>query len=677
MTPAQRIWKREVIHQVIRTVMKPIECVMKHGIILPCADGNERLCFPILCQHIGDMEEQWLLTLTISPTCPKCYHRGTDVDYEDMDIELEWREEGDTSVDVSKERTDEDAFQCRLRYSTDSNFPLKALGFHPESPYSHNYPYGGILDAVGPDLLHQISKCWKDYAIDDWFWPLMLGWWRNKTPPVYEATLKLEFDSRFCLIPTFPGCRRFPDGIMNKNHTWAVFELRSMMKMIVPILDGICPPQAMVVMRDYLHMHMLSHYEIHTDESLDYLEDAINVFFRNLRDPHGIFVQNGLITPNYEPQKLHYFHHYPNSVRSKGSLTAYSTDRTEIWHKPLKRAYERSNKKEDDAYRFILKEQATLEAFQKMVDDRQLDSRNELENQTKDSDLDGEGDCSIDDFNESTVAKIGSTTYVWPKTPRFPARLASRTQKDLKLARFQQDLTSFLRKDSSISNSAMDLDPPVLIFNSVKISYPSWIDDEVGIKNTDELQNVNEARTPVPAEYIVPSSDSMITTRINANDFYRHETVLVKFDQSASRIRNSNLSTMLRRRVAQTLLLFKCLVDGTEFELAYVNWFETVRAAKDTDCGLFLLKRTSRCSVILISDIERPVHLVPKFGNQLDRAAMAKQAMDKAREADKAMRNAKQLKGTKTWNATDFILNYYSEFWLNVWVDRHGYKTIY
>jgi hypothetical protein len=70
------------------------------------------------------------------------------------------------------------------------------------------------------------------------------------------------------------------------------------------------------------------------------------------------------------------------------------------------------------------------------------------------------------------------------------------------------------------------------------------------------------------------------------------------------------------------------------------------------------------------------VHLVPEFGNAVDCARKAKTAMDQAREDDRAMRTAKKLTGTKTWNTTDFILNY-QEFWLNIWIDRHLYKTIY
>src|SRR3981189_2347857 len=45
---------------------------MQGGTLMLCADGKKRLCFPILCQYISDMEEQWLLTNQVKPACPKC-----------------------------------------------------------------------------------------------------------------------------------------------------------------------------------------------------------------------------------------------------------------------------------------------------------------------------------------------------------------------------------------------------------------------------------------------------------------------------------------------------------------------------------------------------------------------------------------------------------------------------
>src|SRR5579859_5342594 len=48
---------------------------MRGGTPMLCANGKKRLCFPVLYQYISDMEEQWLLTNQVKPTCPKCLKR--------------------------------------------------------------------------------------------------------------------------------------------------------------------------------------------------------------------------------------------------------------------------------------------------------------------------------------------------------------------------------------------------------------------------------------------------------------------------------------------------------------------------------------------------------------------------------------------------------------------------
>ena len=150
-------WGRSVVHAVVRDVMTPIESVMKNGVRMACADGAERLCFPLLCEYIGDMPEQWLLTCLVQPACTKCLYRGTP-DANDP------RYQGRNAVNkLNKElannhpRTDAHALEQRARCN--DSVPLRALGYHPQHPFSTNYPFGmGIIDAVGPDLLHQISE---------------------------------------------------------------------------------------------------------------------------------------------------------------------------------------------------------------------------------------------------------------------------------------------------------------------------------------------------------------------------------------------------------------------------------------------------------------------------------------------------------------------------------------
>jgi hypothetical protein len=44
-----RLWKRTMYHRVIGHVLKNLEQHMNDGLEMRCADGLNRLCFPVLC----------------------------------------------------------------------------------------------------------------------------------------------------------------------------------------------------------------------------------------------------------------------------------------------------------------------------------------------------------------------------------------------------------------------------------------------------------------------------------------------------------------------------------------------------------------------------------------------------------------------------------------------------
>ncbi len=359
-----RGWSRSVVHAVIRDVMTPIESVMKNGVRMACADGAERLCFPLLCEYIGDMPEQWLLTCLVQPACTKCLYRGTpdanDPRYQRRNAVNKLNKE----LANNHPRTDAHALEQRARCN--DSVPLRALGYHPQHPFSTNYPFGtGIIDAVGPDLLHQISKCFMDYLIKAWIWKLMKITWKGRG--FSKTQLKMEFDSRFALMPGYTGIRRFEHGVLTKTHAWTVHEYKEIMKVIIGALIGLCPAEGIHLVMQYLDIHRLAHYSCHTDESLAWLENAVDQFFEQLKSPNGPFIKYSLVSPESETQKIHYQRHYANTVREKGALPSSSTDRTEPLHKLLKDAWRRSNKGKD-SIEFVLKEHTTLSAFQSHID---------------------------------------------------------------------------------------------------------------------------------------------------------------------------------------------------------------------------------------------------------------------------------------------------------------------
>lgn len=93
---------------------------------------------------------------------------------------------------------------------------LRQAGYHLRRPFSARYPYGGILDAVGFDLLHQVTKCFMDYLFNGWIFPLILS-----HPKKYFRKIQLdvdvEIDARFASVPGWTGICWFREGIVSHS----------------------------------------------------------------------------------------------------------------------------------------------------------------------------------------------------------------------------------------------------------------------------------------------------------------------------------------------------------------------------------------------------------------------------------------------------------------------------
>ena len=169
-------------------------------------------------------------------------------------------------------------------------------------------------------------------------------------------------------VTAYPGLRRFSSDVFAEDHHWTMREYKDIMRVTPAVLHGICPPEGMELLREYLHIHRLSHYTAHTEASLNLLDSAIHSFWRILKDSNGRFVRWNIWTNNddYAQPRLHYFSHYAYAVREKGCLSDCSTDRTESLHKYLKEYYRKSNKGADYDL-FLLRSESKLAAFETMI----------------------------------------------------------------------------------------------------------------------------------------------------------------------------------------------------------------------------------------------------------------------------------------------------------------------
>jgi len=516
----------------------------------------------------------------------------------------------------------------------------------------------------------------------------MVNHWSKKV--VAQDKLAAELDARFALMPGYLNLRKFKDGILSLDHAWSVYEYKAMMKVIVGAVSDLCPPEGLDLLMEYLHIHYLSHYAVHTDESLEWLSSAVFTFTRLLLNPVGAFVINNLVEPDYDPQRLHYMLHYAHTVRMKGALPSYSTELTEIHHLPLKRAFRRSNKRQEHAIKFVLRDQTTLAAFQKMVDDFQVDTAEAVVGDSDDSDSESQLQVEeeMEDDREARSRLCGTRIYTWPKQrrPGWPMR-AEKTENELSLPGLTRAILHYF-KDSTIEAAALsniDPDPLIYVYDSLRVKYPSWIEEEVGtIQISSATDPSSNLRVP-PKEHYLPGSAKTISERIKCAPVGkgRRDAVLV------TRPTQQGDAAMRGWKVAQVLLLFKCrqFMREEQDELAFVSLFDTKKKASVTSNKMYLLKRSTKFTVINVKDIERPVHLIPKFGSDVGNSVEVKRRLDQAQESLRLndIFNTNGLgnsdgEDNQSEASTQPVLDsmaYYSEFWLNNWIDANMYKRIY
>jgi len=227
-------WKRGVVHDVLEYILRPLVAHMEDGVNLLCPDGNRRHCFPVLAQYVADYEEQRLLASILQGFCPKCVipaFRKNDSESMgpgrgNIPQSLE-EEDQEFLVDASilqhshGPRENDDAQRLR-RVHKDDPKTLRRFGYHGTIPFTERHVFTSIYDALAPDLLHQVSKCFYDY-VHQWVLAII----GDQTPDALRKRKRTnttgtkpskrktrgEIDARFSQLPPYPGLRSFREGI--------------------------------------------------------------------------------------------------------------------------------------------------------------------------------------------------------------------------------------------------------------------------------------------------------------------------------------------------------------------------------------------------------------------------------------------------------------------------------
>jgi hypothetical protein len=291
---------QQLFHDSMCLVLEPLIQAGKEGIEITGGDGKVRQVFPILACYVADYPEQCLVTSSKYGTCPKCLSR-----------KLGKRGPGPphtqqaTMATISNAR---DSATSETHFQQLCKEELVSGGV--QRPFWEGFPLCDIHLSITPDVLHQLYQGVIKHMID-WCSSLMDD---------------AELDSRLSTLPPCFGLHHFKGG-------WSCLsqisgkERKDMACILLGCLVGKVPSEAIVCYRALLDFIYISQYPTHDDDSLQYLEDALNLFHEHKHVLINLGVREHLDIP-----KFHSMLHYVESIKNFGTTDNYNTEMFERFH---------------------------------------------------------------------------------------------------------------------------------------------------------------------------------------------------------------------------------------------------------------------------------------------------------------------------------------------------------
>jgi Plavaka transposase len=677
--------KRQAIQYILRQVVKRLEKAELNGINMLCPDGQRRLCHPIICQYIADYPEQCLLSCITYASCPRCTMprfsaksiaepNGIPAAQPPAQKRIKTamrtaepipsrtnRITQPDSGDIFRQyplRNKIDNNNLREKYKGDAE-ALKKCQLQVDTPFTDICHYSDIHSIIAPDLLHQVSKM----LYDDLFTWIMA--YLSISHNVSKNDITNEIDARFSRLPPYPGMKHFAKGI-SCTQRWTGNEYKAMARVLLPVIQDLLSKEMVALVRAYIHIIQLSHYTSHTASTVEYLRRAIAKYTELRSKPNSPLVTLAILPERWFSPKQHWLQHYPDWIPLHGPLPLCSTDRTEPLHKVHKDDYKKSNKT------------ATYENFLLDNESRKLgmawfdstlppslvkfpeglgNTKGKPGDDSDDNDIDDtddtaavNGDDDIDDLDDTVVTVDGDTAAVSELSarPSTKIRLGGKRWTDAR------DL-EYVEGRWKLPGLAIETKKRLRWIRS-GISDRVPLDDRE-LDETIEIEGYTLARMQYPAVHdsteiiteIVRSTEKHEYGKNKSNTASRYDTVLIRW-----REQQDGDHSMSNRKIGRVLLLFSTWWEKMrkEIHLAYVELFKLATNGWDPKTQTFKVRKTGDCEVIEVESIERGVHLVPCFkGFETQMAA-----------------------GTREFVSS---LDEYKDFWINNWIDRHMYNTIY
>ena len=310
-------------HACMSLILHPLKSAGESGVFMTTGDGFTHRAHPLLACFVGDYPEQVLTTATFTGEYPICPTPRDEIGKYDRNVPVVLREL--EHVLDALDSFDEDPAGFLQA--------CEAVGVKPiVDPFWKDLPYAHIYRSITSDTLHQLYQGIVKHVI---------SW-------IVKACGATEIDVRCRRMPPNHNIHNFMKGISTLSRVTGQEHdhmCRILLGLVIdiPLPGGLSNVRLLRAVRALLDFVYLSRYPVHTDETLELLEDSLARF----HDAKKIFVDLG-IRDSFNIPKLHSMRHYMMFIQLYGTTDNFDTAYTERLHIDFaKDAYAATNHKDE------------------------------------------------------------------------------------------------------------------------------------------------------------------------------------------------------------------------------------------------------------------------------------------------------------------------------------------
>ncbi|KAI9450477.1 hypothetical protein BJY52DRAFT_1125915 [Lactarius psammicola] len=308
-----------LFHECMHKILSPIESYGENGIAMVTGDGTWYRCHLVLTAVISDYPEQCLVTCTYNGQCPKCIAPRSELG-------------SGSRFPLRDFKTAVSIFALADGNPTIFNAACQEARLKPTyHPFWEQFPYTNIFLSITPDILHQIHQGVTKHLIR---WLSTLG--------------SEEIDARCIRLPPSHNARSFPRGITSLSKLTGR-EHRDICRVLMGVVVDLrlpshqSPARLVRAVRAILDFIYISQYRVHTVETLNALDDALQRF----HDNKEVFIDIGA-REHFNIPKFHSLLHYSRSITLFGTADNYNTEQAKRLHIDFtKNAYRATNHKDE------------------------------------------------------------------------------------------------------------------------------------------------------------------------------------------------------------------------------------------------------------------------------------------------------------------------------------------